>query len=156
LYTSPLTHTCHLSQPSGCVFDHPNNIWWGVQIIKLLIMQFSPLPCYKLFSLINQSFIQSVYQSIRTNLIFELFAPFWGGLEFKSCVQLAAGGTKIWCWEFHCVLLPEQMLIKTNISGTLHYSQSSTRWCFPGCDIMWFGRWLGTLPVCRYLCPRSL
>ena len=23
-------------------FDHPNNIWWGVQIIKLLIMQSSP------------------------------------------------------------------------------------------------------------------
>ena len=27
-------------------FYHPNNIWWAVQIIKLLIMQFSPLPCY--------------------------------------------------------------------------------------------------------------
>ena len=27
-------------------FDHPNNIEW-VQIVKLLIMQFSPLPCYR-------------------------------------------------------------------------------------------------------------
>ena len=27
-------------------FDHPNNIWWGVQIIKHLIMQFYPLCCY--------------------------------------------------------------------------------------------------------------
>ena len=25
-------------------FDHPNNIWWGVQSIKLLLMQSSPLP----------------------------------------------------------------------------------------------------------------
>jgi hypothetical protein len=27
-------------------FYHPNNTGWGVQILKLLIMQFSPLPCY--------------------------------------------------------------------------------------------------------------
>jgi hypothetical protein len=26
--------------------DHPNDIWWGVQSIKLLVMQSSPLPCY--------------------------------------------------------------------------------------------------------------
>ena len=24
----------------------PNNIWWAVQIIQLLIMYFSPIPCY--------------------------------------------------------------------------------------------------------------
>ena len=29
-------------------FDDPNNIWWGVQIIKLLIMQVSPFPFYLL------------------------------------------------------------------------------------------------------------
>jgi hypothetical protein len=27
-------------------FDHPNKIWLAVQIIKLLIMYFSPLPCH--------------------------------------------------------------------------------------------------------------
>ena len=27
-------------------FDPPNNIWWGVQIVNLLIMYSSPLPCY--------------------------------------------------------------------------------------------------------------
>jgi hypothetical protein len=27
-------------------FDHPNTIWWGVNIIKLLNMKFYPLPCY--------------------------------------------------------------------------------------------------------------
>jgi hypothetical protein len=26
--------------------DHPNDIWWGVQSIKLFVMQFSSLPCY--------------------------------------------------------------------------------------------------------------
>jgi hypothetical protein len=47
VYTSPLSHTCYVSRPSHCsLFDHPNNIGWGVQIIKLLIMNFSPFPCY--------------------------------------------------------------------------------------------------------------
>jgi hypothetical protein len=27
-------------------FDHPNNIWWWVQIINFLVMQYSPLPCH--------------------------------------------------------------------------------------------------------------
>jgi hypothetical protein len=26
--------------------NHPNDIWWGVQSIKLFVMQSSPLPCY--------------------------------------------------------------------------------------------------------------
>jgi hypothetical protein len=29
-------------------FYHTHNSTWGVQIIKLLIMKFSPLPCYPL------------------------------------------------------------------------------------------------------------
>jgi len=40
-------HTCYMP----CLwhsfgFDHPYNIWWGVQIIKLLIIWFFPLPFY--------------------------------------------------------------------------------------------------------------
>ena len=38
VYTSPVSHTCHVPHPSP-LFYHPNSIWWGVQIIKLLIMQ---------------------------------------------------------------------------------------------------------------------
>ena len=31
-------HTCYMSRPSHYFqFDHPKNIWWAVQIIKLLI-----------------------------------------------------------------------------------------------------------------------
>jgi hypothetical protein len=26
--------------------DHHNNMWWRLQIIKFLIMQFSPASCY--------------------------------------------------------------------------------------------------------------
>jgi hypothetical protein len=45
--TSPLPQSCYIARSSHSFsFDHPNNIWWGVQIIKLHIMQFSPLSCY--------------------------------------------------------------------------------------------------------------
>jgi len=51
----PLKPYIHLSSPHAgymtllshsSVFVHPNNFWWAVQIIKLLITQFSLLPCY--------------------------------------------------------------------------------------------------------------
>jgi hypothetical protein len=39
VYASPLPHMCYLLRPSHTSqFDHPNNIWSGVQIIKLHIM----------------------------------------------------------------------------------------------------------------------
>ena len=47
VYVSPLPHTCYMTRPSrSSRFYHPRNIGWGVQIIKLLIMQFSQFPCY--------------------------------------------------------------------------------------------------------------
>jgi hypothetical protein len=37
--TSPLSHTCYMPRPPhSSWFDHPNNIWWSVQIIKFLVM----------------------------------------------------------------------------------------------------------------------
>ena len=47
VYTSPLPHTHYMPRPShSSWFYDPKNIVWGVQTIKLLIMKFSPLPCY--------------------------------------------------------------------------------------------------------------
>jgi hypothetical protein len=38
---------CYRNRPSHYIlFNHLNNIGWGVQIIWILIMQFSPIPCY--------------------------------------------------------------------------------------------------------------
>jgi hypothetical protein len=40
-------HTCYMPRPSQSPwFDYPNIIWWGVQIMKILIMQFATVPCY--------------------------------------------------------------------------------------------------------------
>jgi hypothetical protein len=37
--TSHLTHTCYMPRPSQSAwFDHPNNIWWWVQIIEFLFI----------------------------------------------------------------------------------------------------------------------
>ena len=45
--SSPFPNRCHMPPPPlHSWLDHPNNIWWGVQSIKLLVMQSSPLPCY--------------------------------------------------------------------------------------------------------------
>jgi hypothetical protein len=48
LYTPLLSpHLCCINRPSHYSrFYHPNNIWWGAQIIRLLIMQFPPLSFY--------------------------------------------------------------------------------------------------------------
>jgi hypothetical protein len=48
LYTLlPLPHSCYMPRPShSSRFYHPHNSWWGVQIVELLIMKFSPHPCY--------------------------------------------------------------------------------------------------------------
>jgi len=39
VWASPLPHTCYMPHPShSSRFDQPNNIWWGVRIIKLLVL----------------------------------------------------------------------------------------------------------------------
>jgi hypothetical protein len=40
-------HSSYMPYPcQSSWFDHPNDIWWGVQSIKFLVMQSSPLLCY--------------------------------------------------------------------------------------------------------------
>ena len=45
--SSSLPHTRYMLHPShSSWFDHPSNIGWGVESIKLFFMYFSPFPCY--------------------------------------------------------------------------------------------------------------
>jgi hypothetical protein len=45
--TSPVPHTCYKPcQSDYSWFYHPNNISWWMQIMKLLVVYFSPLSCY--------------------------------------------------------------------------------------------------------------
>jgi hypothetical protein len=43
-------------------FVHPNNIWCGIQIIKLLVMYFSPFPCYLVLLRTKYSPQHSIFQ----------------------------------------------------------------------------------------------
>jgi hypothetical protein len=44
---SHLPHACYMSRPPHTPwFDRPDNIWWSLQVVKLLIMQSSPSSCY--------------------------------------------------------------------------------------------------------------
>ena len=44
---SHVSHTCHMPCPShSFCLDKPKNIWWRIQITKLIVMQSSPLPFY--------------------------------------------------------------------------------------------------------------
>ena len=52
--TWPVSHTCHISNPShSSWFDYPNNIWWGVHFTKLLLLYSSPLPSYLILLFLN-------------------------------------------------------------------------------------------------------
>jgi hypothetical protein len=47
LYIFYLHHTRYMPRPThSSRFYYPKNVGWGLQIIKLLIMSFPPLPCY--------------------------------------------------------------------------------------------------------------
>ena len=47
VYNSTHPQTCYMPRlPHTTRFYHPNNIGWGVKITQLLIIWFSPLPCY--------------------------------------------------------------------------------------------------------------
>jgi hypothetical protein len=46
VFASPLPYVRYMPSLSNSRFYHPNNIWWAVQIIQLLIMQLPPFPCY--------------------------------------------------------------------------------------------------------------
>ena len=84
--TSPLPHTCHMPRPShSSRFDHPNNIGWGVQIMKLLAMRSPPVPCYLVP--FRSNFLETNFKWRLTCSDFssKWFVKWWnGGLEAAS------------------------------------------------------------------------
>jgi hypothetical protein len=44
--SAQLRTSLYMHRPSNALFDHPNNIWWSIQIIKFLITEFAPTSCY--------------------------------------------------------------------------------------------------------------
>jgi len=61
VYISYLSHAYYIPRPS-----HPNNMWWRVQVIKLLLMQLCPTSGYfQIFSSLPCSQIQILRRLVR-------------------------------------------------------------------------------------------
>jgi len=69
VYTSPRPHVCYTSHPSRYSWFIHLNIWYWVQIMKLLITQFSPVP------LGPSSFLNTLFSEHRLPLFLPLFLP---------------------------------------------------------------------------------
>jgi hypothetical protein len=75
VYASPLQNACYMPRPSrSSRFYHPNGIWWGVQVIQLLIMHFSPLPCY-LVPLLNTLYSKPLSLCSSLNVSYQVSQP---------------------------------------------------------------------------------
>jgi hypothetical protein len=51
-----------LCPSNSSLFVHTHNIWWIVQIIKLLVMWLTPLPCY-LVPLRTKYFVSTLFSN---------------------------------------------------------------------------------------------
>ena len=69
-----LPRTCRMSRPSHPLWlDHPNNNSSRPQIMKLLILQSSPVPCY--LSLLEQSIFHNTQFSTPSAYVFLMWQP---------------------------------------------------------------------------------
>ena len=67
LYNCLLPHACYMPRSfRSSRFHHPNNIWWGIQFSRLLIVQFPSLPWY--FNLLGPNTLLSSLFSVTFSL----------------------------------------------------------------------------------------
>jgi hypothetical protein len=79
---SHLRHACYMHRPSHLWLYLPNNLWWSVQFMKLLIMQLSTASCHFLFFR-NKYFPQHPMN--------KMALVFWHPIKMTDCY----GGTNI-------------------------------------------------------------
>jgi hypothetical protein len=83
-----LSNTCHIPSPScGPSFSHPNDIWWGLKVMKLPIMQLSPVSCH--FSLSGTHILRStLYSNILCYCSSLRLAPSFPPLQISCQITL--------------------------------------------------------------------
>ena len=75
---SVFLYTCNLLGPSHpFLFYHPSNIWWGIEILKVLNLQFAPASHYILFHL-----------GQNVSLVFSFQKPLPNSRQNYSCLYL--------------------------------------------------------------------
>jgi len=79
VWTSPVLYTSYMPRPCySSWIDHSNNIWWWVQIIKLPIIEFYPLPSSFLSPqfFLNTLFSNTLSLRFSLNMSDQVFDPY--------------------------------------------------------------------------------
>jgi hypothetical protein len=148
VHASPFPHSSYMPRPShSSRFYHPHSSWWGIQIIKLLIMKCSKLPCPGNVGLVviyllhdgqipKEEDCNCVLHTIVTTLwywIVSLYSINWLGSVTKTgCVYCA---------------------VRT---GSLHIIQVKLTWSISGIILTGEADVLGEKPAPVPLCPPQI
>lgn len=94
LYVPLLPHTCMPCSSHSSAFGDLNNIWWGVQILELLIVHFPPVPCCILLGKFTSFFQHSVLEHLQPAFFPECERPSFRTyrivvLSILICIQAA-------------------------------------------------------------------
>jgi hypothetical protein len=80
-----------MPHPFHSQFDHPNNIWWGVQISDIRVIEFSPFPYYPVLLRPKYSPQHSILKHIQPTFlsVFErpCFTPIYNSRQNYSYVS---------------------------------------------------------------------
>ena len=111
IYTSPLPYTCYMHLPThSSLFDHLNNIWCRVQIIKL------PL-CSSHHSPVTSSLLGQMFSSAPSSQISSAY--FLPQCERPSFIYTYVG--PMYCIVLYCIVLYCIMLLCYVILCLLYY-----------------------------------
>ena len=124
---SPLPHTRYMTYPShSSPFHHPNNIWWGVQTIKLLVMQIRPLPCYPVPLRTKYSLQHPFFKHPQPMFFPQRQRPSYTPIQHR---QYYLGLCKYTLWRSH----NDEMNESPSLSDARLYSLAILNWKF----VMW-------------------
>jgi hypothetical protein len=95
-------------------FDHSNYVWRGAQVMKLLIVQFSPTSCKNFFFCFTQNFC--VIKSLLL-LTLEIFSQFAGAIKQMAAIKLFGSLLTSFTNIRVCWLKSESMVVLGRLQG---------------------------------------
>jgi hypothetical protein len=93
VWISHLFHACCMSHCPW--FDHPNNVWWNMEVMKLLIMQTSPA-----FSTTSFSGLYIHFNILFSSILYYLILGFVYSLQ-HPVLQYSLCPYLMWETSFH-------------------------------------------------------
>jgi hypothetical protein len=138
-------HTCYMSRPSHPALfesDDPNNTWWAVQIMKLLIMLFAPVSYY--FLLIRAQYLPqhtTLYytQTLSAYVLLITWEPY--KKQANLFVLILIHIFLVSKWEDRTFWNEWQQVLLLNINWQLQVFLIALHW------IWWFKLWTFLFPL---------